>query len=49
MIQNDFAMGQTSNLEQINIFDEHAVVVDGYGEFLRLDRDQAREAIVALV
>ena len=35
------------NLEQINIFDEHAVVVDGYGEFSGLDRDQAREAIVA--
>ncbi len=44
---NDFAMGQTHNLEQINIFDEHAVVVDGYGEFSGLDRDQAREAIVA--
>ncbi len=33
--------------EKINIFDEHAVVVPGYGEFSGLDRDQARDAIVA--
>ena len=44
---NDFAMGEEHGLEKINIFDEHAVVVDGYGEFSGLDRDQAREAIVA--
>ena len=47
MILTTLLMGQTHNLEQINIFDEHAVVVDGYGEFSGLDRDQAREAIVA--
>ncbi len=43
---NDYAMGQAHDLPQINIFDEHAVVVDGYGEFSGLDRDQAREAVV---
>jgi len=44
---NDYAMGQTHGLEQINIFDEHAVVVDGYGEFSGMDRDECREAVVA--
>ena len=44
---NDFAMGEAHGLEKINIFDEHAVVVPGYGEFSGLDRDQARDAIVA--
>ena len=44
---NDYAMGQTHDLPQINIFDEHAVVVPGYGEFSGMDRDEARTAIVA--
>ena len=44
---NDYALGQTHGLEQINIFDETAHVVEGYGEFSGMDRDQAREAIVA--
>ena len=44
---NDYAMGQTHGLEQINIFDETAHVVEGYGEFSGMDRGQAREAIVA--
>jgi valyl-tRNA synthetase len=43
---NDFAMGQTHDLPQINIFDEHAVVVDGYGDVSGMDRDTARKAIV---
>ena len=43
---NDFAMGQAHDLPQINIFDEHAVVVPGYGEFSGMNRDQARAAIV---
>ncbi|MDY3969850.1 MAG: class I tRNA ligase family protein, partial [Atopobiaceae bacterium] len=43
---NDYAMGQTHNLPQINIFDETAHVVDGYGEFSGMDRDEARTAIV---
>ncbi len=44
---NDYAMGQAHNLEQINIFDEHAVVVEGYGEFTGMNRDECREAVVA--
>lgn len=44
---NDYAMGQTHNLEQINIFDEHACVVDGYGQFSGMDRNEARKAIVS--
>lgn len=43
---NDYAMGQTHNLPQVNIFDEHAVVVDGYGEFSGMGRDECREAVV---
>ena len=44
---NDYAMGQRNDLEQINVFDEHAVVVEGYGKFSGMTRDEAREAIVA--
>lgn len=44
---NDYAMGQDHNLPQINIFDEHAHVVEGYGEFSGMSRDECREAVVA--
>ena len=44
---NDYAMGQAHDLAQINVFDEHAVVVDGYGEFSGMTRDECREAVVA--
>ncbi|OUN89107.1 valine--tRNA ligase [[Collinsella] massiliensis] len=44
---NDYAMGQAHDLPQINIFDEHAVVVDGYGAFSGMTRDECREAVVA--
>ncbi|MDY2776824.1 MAG: valine--tRNA ligase [Collinsella sp.] len=44
---NDHAMGQAHDLPQINIFDEHAVVVDGYGEFSGMTRDECREAVLA--
>lgn len=44
---NDFAMGQAHDLPQVNIFDEHAVVVDGYGAFSGMDRDECRAAVVA--
>lgn len=44
---NDYAMGQAHDLPQINIFDEHAIVVDGYGEFSGLTRDECREAVLA--
>ena len=43
---NDYAMGQAHDLPQINIFDEHAVVVEGYGEFTGLNRDECREAVI---
>lgn len=44
---NDYAMGERNGLERINIFDEHAVVVEGHGEFSGMTRDEAREAVVA--
>ena len=44
---NDWAMGERNGLERINIFDETAHVVDGYGKFSGMDRDEAREAVVA--
>ncbi len=44
---NDYAMGQRHDLEKINVFDETAHVVEGYGEFSGMSRDEAREAIVA--
>ncbi len=44
---NDYAMGQSHDLPQINIFDEHAVVVEGYGQFSGMNRDEARAAVVA--
>lgn len=43
---NDFAMGQRHDLEKINIFDETAHVVEGYGKFSGMSRDEARHAIV---
>ena len=36
---NDFAMGERHGLEKINIFDETAHVVEGYGEFTGMSRD----------
>ena len=44
---NDFAMGEAHDLPKVNIFDETAHVVEGYGEFSGLDRDEARERVVA--
>lgn len=44
---NDYAMGQAHDLPQINIFDESTHVVDGYGEFSGMSRDECREAVVA--
>lgn len=43
---NDFAMGERAGLEKINVFDETAHVVDGYGRFSGMSRDEARQAIV---
>lgn len=44
---NDYAMGDRAGLERINIFDETAHVVEGYGKFSGMDRDEAREAVIA--
>ena len=44
---NDWAMGEKAGLPRINIFDETAHVVEGYGKFSGMDRDEAREAVVA--
>lgn len=43
---NDFAMGERAGLERVNIFDETAHVVDGFGRFSGLSRDEAREEVV---
>ena len=44
---NDYGMGERHGLEKINIFDENAVVVEGYGEFSGMTRDECRTAVVA--
>uniref|UniRef100_A0A7C9KCK0 Valine--tRNA ligase n=1 Tax=Muribaculaceae bacterium Z82 TaxID=2304548 RepID=A0A7C9KCK0_9BACT len=44
---NDWAMGEAAGLPRINIFDETAHVVEGFGRFSGMDRDEAREAVVA--
>ena len=44
---NDFAMGERAGLPKINIFDETAHVVEGYGKFSGMSREEAREAVVA--
>ncbi|MBY4797929.1 valine--tRNA ligase [Collinsella sp. AGMB00827] len=44
---NDFAMGEAHGLEKINIFDEHAVVVEGYGPFSGMSREACRAAVLA--
>ena len=44
---NDFAMGEAAGLEKINIFDETAHVVSGYGKFSGMSREECREAVVA--
>ena len=44
---NDYGMGERHGLEKINIFDETAHVVEGYGEFSGMDRDECRQAVVA--
>ncbi|MBQ9955798.1 MAG: valine--tRNA ligase [Eggerthellaceae bacterium] len=44
---NDFAMGERNGLEKVNIFDETAHVVEGFGKFTGMSRWEAREAVVA--
>ena len=43
---NDFQMGERHGLPKVNIFDETAHVVEGYGEFSGMTRDEARAAVV---
>jgi valyl-tRNA synthetase len=43
---NDWAMGEAHGLPKINIFDETAHVVEGYGKFTGMDRDEARQAVL---
>ena len=43
---NDFAMGQRHDLEKINIFDETAHVIEGYGRYSGMSREEAREAVL---
>ncbi|MDY4523132.1 MAG: valine--tRNA ligase [Atopobium sp.] len=43
---NDFAMGEAHGLPKINIFDETAHVVDGYGDLSGLDRNECRTAVL---
>ena len=44
---NDYGMGERHGLEKVNIFDETAHVVKGYGEFSGMGRDECRQAVVA--
>jgi len=44
---NDYQMGERNNLPKVNIFDETAHVVEGYGKFTGMSRWEAREAVVA--
>ena len=44
---NDYGMGERHGLEKVNIFDETAHVVEGYGEFSGMGRDECRQAVVA--
>ncbi len=44
---NDYGMGERHGLEKVNIFDEAAHVVEGYGEFSGMGRDECRQAVVA--
>ena len=43
---NDWAMGERHDLPKVNIFDETAHVVEGFGKFTGMDRDEARKAVV---
>ena len=44
---NDYGMGERHGLEKVNIFDETAHVVEGYGEFSGMGRNECRQAVVA--
>ena len=44
---NDYGMGERHGLEKVNIFDETAHVVEGYGQFTGMSREECRDAVVA--
>ncbi|MCL2680836.1 MAG: valine--tRNA ligase, partial [Coriobacteriia bacterium] len=44
---NDFEVGERHGLEQLNIFDEEAVVTPSGGQYAGLGRDEARRRVVA--
>ena len=44
---NDYGMGERHGLEKVNIFDETAHVVEGYGAFSGMGRDECRQAVIA--
>ena len=44
---NDYGMGERHGREKVNIFDETAHVVEGYGEFSGMGRDECRQAVIA--
>lgn len=43
---NDYAMGNRHDLERINVFDETAHIVEGYGKYSGMSTLEAREAII---
>ena len=44
---NDFEVGKRHNLPEINIMNDDATIVEGYGKYSGMDRYEARKAIVA--
>ncbi len=44
---NDFEVGKRHNLPEINIMNDDATIVEGYGRYAGMDRYEARKAIVA--
>ena len=43
---NDFEVGKRHNLPEINILNDDATIVEGYGRYSGMDRYEARKAIV---
>ncbi len=43
---NDFEVGKRHNLPEINIMNDDATIVDGYGKYSGMERYEARKAIV---
>ena len=43
---NDFEVGKRHNLPEINIMNDDATIVEGYGKYSGMDRYEARRAIV---